>query len=175
MRSVLLLSLGLSGCATGAPFRALKAEAALPGQTVSFHPLGSDQPLARSAGQWARYRERVGLQTQFITVTLKAEGAGWLVQVRRDRPQGHDEQTVDLKLVGFDGTDPFLMALKRSTQHDLGTPERVVTRAGIFEQARDRGGLRFHPRVPVFGLVQGGRGLYQVELMDFGLHPAPKS
>jgi len=175
MRAALLLGLCLSACATGAPFRALVAEAALPGRTVSFHPLGSDQPLARSAGQWARYRERVGINTQFITVTLKAEPTGWAVQLRRDGPKGYEEQSMGLALSGFTGEDPFLRALQWAQKHDLAAPEKVTTKAGTFEQARSRGGLRFHPRVPVFGLVYGRRGLYQVELMDFGLHPAPKN
>lgn len=174
MKSAVLLSLFLTGCAAGAPFRALLAEADLPRRSVSFHPLGSDEPLARSAGQWARYRERVGLNTRFVTLTLQAEAAGWSVHLRRDGPKGHQERSVDLLLSEPDREDPLLRALKRAAQFQAGEPARVVTRAGVFEQARDRGGLRFHPRVPVFGLIQGGRGLYRVELISFGLHPAPK-
>ncbi|MBM66019.1 MAG: hypothetical protein CMH55_07290 [Myxococcales bacterium] len=174
MKPVVLLSLCLTACATGAPFRALEAEAHLPRRTVSFHPLGSDEPLARSAGQWALYRERVGLQTRFVTLTLQAEAEGWSVRLRRDSPKGHEERSIDLLLTAPVLEDPFLRALKRASQFQAGGPQRVVTKAGVFEQARDRGGLRFHPRVPVFGLVQGGRGLYRIELISFGLHPAPK-
>ena len=175
MKVFVLILLGLTACATGAPFRALLAEADLPARSVSFHPLGSHQPLARSAGQWARYREQIGLKTHFVTVTLKAETTGWMVDLRRDTPTGHEASIISLELSESSQRDPFLKALLRSTEHQVGKRGRVATKAGIFEQASARGGLRFHPRVPVFGLVRGRHGVYSVELIDFGLSPAPRS
>ena len=87
---------------------------------------------------------------------------------------GHEDRSVSLRLDQPEEQDPLLRALKRAAQFEAGEPERVKTNAGVFEQARARGGLRFHARVPVFGLVSGGRGLYRIDLISFGLYPAPK-
>lgn len=165
--------LSISACATGVRYQALQAEADLPRESLSFHPLGSDAPLARSSGQWARYRERVGVETRFVTVSLYSVGPRLMVRLRRDRTNSHEERSLTLDLAGQDKGDPLLRALRRAAQFKPDKPRTISTRAGTFVQARKRGGLSFHPRVPVFGLVSGRRGLYRIELVDFGLNPAP--
>ena len=71
-----------------------------------------------------------------------------MVALRRDTPTGHEASIISLELSESSPRDPFLKALLRSTEHQVGKRGRVATKAGIFEQASARGGLRFHQEFP---------------------------